>query len=113
MPPKLPFGSGNYSEEWNRAASALTSIGLTLPLHYAAGLLFRLGPDGGVVEHAPLQAQQFVFELAQLSQHANIGGGFDSDADGDGGDGGDDGGDGGDSSDGGGDGGGGGGGSGP
>jgi hypothetical protein len=107
MPPNLPFGSGNYSDEWNRAASALTAIGLALPLHYAAGLLFKLGPDGGIVEHAPRQAQQFVFELAQLSESRGEGPGSDADDDGeDGGDGGGDGGDGGgDGGDGGGDGG--------
>jgi uncharacterized membrane protein YgcG len=87
MPPALPFGSGSYADEWNRAAFALTSIGLTLPLHYAAGLLFKLGPEGGIVEHAPLQAHQFLFELAQLMQNTDQA--FDEDADEDGEDGGD------------------------
>jgi len=71
MPPEIQFGAGRYSDEWNRAAAALTSIGLALPLHYASGLLFKLGPDGEIVDHAPLQAQQFILELAGLMQQMN------------------------------------------
>jgi len=71
MPPEMPFGEGNYSEEWNRAAAALAPIGVTLPPHYSAGLLFTLGPDGVLADHAPLQAARFVIDLIEAMKSAN------------------------------------------
>ena len=71
MPPEMAFGDGNYSDEWNRAAAALAPIGVTLPPHYSAGLLFTLGPDGVLVDHAPLQAARFVIDLIEAMKSAN------------------------------------------
>jgi hypothetical protein len=71
MPPEMPFGDGRYSDEWSRAAAALAPIGVTLPPHYSAGLLFTLGPDGVLVDHAPLQASRFVIDLIQAMKSAN------------------------------------------
>lgn len=71
MPPEMAFGDGRYSDEWNRAAAALAPIGVTLPPHYSAGLLFTLGPDGVLADHAPLQAARFVIDLIEAMKSAN------------------------------------------
>ena len=95
MPPEVPFDGGSYSSDWNEAAAALASWGLEIPPHYRDGLLFKLGADGRFLEHAPLQAEQFLVEL-QLASSGGEGddgeggddidedGGDDADGDGDG-----------------------------
>lgn len=87
MPPEVPFDGGSYSSDWNEAAAALASWGLEIPPHYRDGLLFKLGADGRFLEHAPLQAEQFLVELQLASSRGegDDGEGGD-DIDGDGGD---------------------------
>ncbi len=72
MPPEMDFHGAKYSADWQKTVAAAREYDVEFPNHIAAGVLFRLSPDGDFEGFAPF-AHEEVFKGVRSGSYASSG----------------------------------------